>query len=237
MTRLKRRVLIGTVLVLLGLVGWLSYAVFKSTYTALRTAETFAFRRMTVTQLAQQGLYRFFFVTNRRPETDEGPLEDRFGIEREETLRFGSFDTKIKATLGLGMLINPSEWFQDEEIQLTNAQYLDRAAFVEQMQKTVQASPDRSVLVVVHGFREAFPSALRKTAFLGHVLDINSPLLLFDWPGNQGSSLRGYRRARAVAEASGAELARTLNLIVREVRPERLWLIGPIRRRNSRMWC
>ena len=226
MTRLKRRVLIGTVLVLFGLVGWLSYALFKSTGAALRTAEAFAFRRMTVTQLAEQGTYRFFFVTNRRPETDEGPLEDRFGTEREETLRFGSFDTRIEPTLGLGMLIDPSEWFQNEEIQLTNAQYLNRAAFVEQMQETVRASPHRSVLVVVHGFREVFPSALRRTAFVGHVLDINAPLLLFDWPGNQGTLLRGYRRAHKVARASGAELARTLDLIVREIRPERVWLMA-----------
>jgi esterase/lipase superfamily enzyme len=90
----------------------------------------------------------------------------------------------------------------------------------------VQKSPHRALLVVVHGFREAYPSALRKTAFLGHVLDINAPVLLFDWPGNQGSSLSGYRRARQVAKASGAELARTLELIIREIQPEKLWLIA-----------
>ena len=84
----------------------------------------------------------------------------------------------------------------------------------------------RSLLVVVHGFREAFDSGLRKTAFLGHVLDINSPVLLFDWPGNQGSSLRGYRRARQVARESGAELALTLELIIGEVKPERHWLVA-----------
>jgi esterase/lipase superfamily enzyme len=81
-------------------------------------------------------------------------------------------------------------------------------------------------LVIVHGYKEAFPSALRKTAFFGHVLDVNSPVLLFDWPGNQGGSLSGYRRAREVAEASGADLARTLELIVRQVRPARLWLVA-----------
>jgi esterase/lipase superfamily enzyme len=81
-------------------------------------------------------------------------------------------------------------------------------------------------LVVVHGFRERFPSALRKTAFVGHILDINSPVLVFDWPGNQGSSLRGYRRAARVAEASGTELAATLELIIREIRPARLWLLA-----------
>ena len=78
----------------------------------------------------------------------------------------------------------------------------------------------------MHGFRERYVLALRKTAFLGHVLDINSPVLLFDWPGNQGSSLGGYRRARQVAQDSGAELAHTLELIIRDIQPDRLWLIA-----------
>jgi len=78
----------------------------------------------------------------------------------------------------------------------------------------------------VHGFRERYPSALRKTAFLGHVLDINAPVLVFDWPGDQGSSLSGYRRARDVAKASGAELARMLELVIRDVQPDKLWLVA-----------
>ncbi len=229
MTRFKRRLLIGTTLVVLILlvVGvWFYFSFFASTSTALRHAEAFLFRRMKVAQLAEQGAYRFFFVTNRRLGSDGGPLEERFGKEREEILKFGYFDTRIEPSLGLGMLINATEWFQNEEIQLKAVQELKPAAFVKQARKLVQDSPYRSLLVVVHGFKEAFPSALRKTAFLSHVLDVDSPVLLFDWPGNQGSSLSGYRQARRAAEASGAELARTLLLISREIKPDRLWLIA-----------
>ncbi len=229
MNRFKRRLLFGTsllILILLGLGVWFYYVYFVSTDTALSRAEAFQFRRMKVAQLSEQGTYRFFYATNRRLQADEGPLKERFGTEREETLKFGFFDTKIEPTLGLGMIINPSEWFIDEEIKLRNVQALDQAAFVKQVRGRVQDSPYRSLLVVVHGFREAFPSGLRKTAFLGHVLDINTPVLLFDWPGNQGSSLQGYRRAQQVAEASGAELARTLELIIREIEPARLWLVA-----------
>jgi esterase/lipase superfamily enzyme len=124
------------------------------------------------------------------------------------------------------MLIDPTEWFQNEEIRLNEVSQLEQEVFVDQLRSLVQASSHRALLVVVHGFRERFPSALRKTAFLGHVLDINAPVLVFDWPGNQGSSLRGYRRAHEIARASGAELARTLELIIREVQPERLWLVA-----------
>jgi esterase/lipase superfamily enzyme len=229
MTSFKRRILFGmalVVLVLLGLGVWLYFNFFASTSTALRHAEVFLFRRMKVAQLAGQGNYRFFFVTNRRLESNDRPLKERFGKEREEILKFGYFDTRIQPSLGLGMLINATEWFQNEEIQLKTVQALEQAAFVEQVRKLIQDSPYRSLLVVVHGFREAFPSALRKTAFLSHVLDVDSPVLLFDWPGNQGSSLSGYRQARRVAEASGAELAHTLELIIRDIQPDRLWLIA-----------
>jgi esterase/lipase superfamily enzyme len=227
--RFKRRVLWGTALILLALFGagvWFYNTYVVSTNAAIRHAEAFLFRRMTVAQLAEQGEYRFFYATNRVPGPNDASLEERFGTGREERLKFGSFDTEIKPTLGLGMLIDPTEWFQNEEIQLGDVRTLERADFIEQLRTQVQKSPHRALLVVVHGFREAYPSALRKTAFLGHVLDINAPVLLFDWPGNQGSSLSGYRRARQVAKASGAELARTLELIIREIQPERLWLIA-----------
>ncbi len=213
-------------LVLLGAGTWFYKFYFVSTDAAIRHAEAFSFRRMTVAQMAEQGKYRFFYVTNRRPGTDDQVLQERFGTDREERLKFGVFNAVIKPTLGLGMLINPTEWFQNEEIRLRDVQTLEQQAFVEQLRTLVQESPYRALLVVVHGFREAYESALRKTAFLGHVLDINAPVLLFDWPGDQGSSLSGYRRARQVAEASGAELARTLELIIRDVQPERLWLIA-----------
>lgn len=229
MSRFKRRLWVGlgVVVLLLGGLGFLAYHFyFSPTSYALQRAEAFLFRRMHVARLSLEGEYRFFFITNRRPVSTTGPLEERFGAEREETLKFGYFDVKIEPSLGLGMIINPTEWFQNEEIKLKAVREIDRAAFIDQVQSLVDRSPLRSLLVVVHGFREAFPSALRKTTFIGHVLDIDSPVLLFDWPGNQGSSPSGYRRARQVAKESAPDLARSLELTVRDIRPGRLWLIA-----------
>ena len=228
-SQFKRRLLWGTVLSALVLSGagyWFYFIYFVSTDAAIRHAEAFFFRRMTVAQLAEQGKYRFFYATNRRPGTNPAVLEERYGTEREETLKFGSFDAEIKPTLGLGMFVNPTEWFQNEEIRLNDVNSLERAEFVQKLRTMVEESPYRGLLVVVNGFRESFHSALGKTAFVGHVLDINAPLLLFDWPGNQGSSLSGYRNARRIAKASGAELASTLELIIREIKPDKLWLIA-----------
>ena len=225
MTRFKRRMLIGTALVVLVLVGLVLFF-YRPTRVALERAEAFRFRRMLVTRLGEQDAYRFFFVTNRRLGADDAPLEERFGNAREGVLKFGFFDTVIEPSLGLGMIINPTDWFQNEEIQFKQVQPLDKSEFIEKMRQQVQASPFRSILINVNGFRERFQSALRKTAFLSHVLDINSPVLVFDWPGDQGSTPRGYRRAQRIAGESGAELAQTLGLIIRQVQPDRLWLVA-----------
>ena len=225
----KRRllwVMALVVLVLLGAGVWFYKFYFVSTDVAIRHAEAFLFRRMTVAQLAEQGKYRFFYATNRVAGRDDAVLDERFGQDREASLKFGDFDAEIQPSLGLGMLINPTEWFQNEEIKLKSVRSLEQSAFVEQLRQGVEDSPHRSLLVIVHGFRERYPSALRKTAFLGHVLDINAPVLVFDWPGDQGSSLSGYRRAREVAHASGTELALLLELVIRDVQPDRLWLIA-----------
>ena len=217
-------VILISLLVIIGI--WIFSAVYRDTRTALQRAESFLFTRMTVAQLGEQGSTRYFYTTNRKQSEEANALEDRFGRERESKLKFGIYDTHVEPSVGLGMFINPSEWFQNEEIQVKNMQALAQADFVTQLREVVHKSPQRSLLIVVHGFREAFPSALRKTAFVGHILDINSPVMLFDWPGNQGSSLRGYRNARTIAMESGAELANTLELIVRDVQPEKLWVIA-----------
>jgi len=229
MPRFKRRTKVILVVVALLIVvagGWIYKSVYLSTGSALLRAESFLFSRMTVAQLGEQGAMRYFYVTNRAMTEESDELRYRFGANRGSGLKFGNFDTRVEPSVGLGMFINPSEWFQNEEIRIQKMEELQQEELVAQVKELVEASPHRSLLVVVHGYKEAFPSALRKTSFLGHVLDINSPILLFDWPGNQGSSLRGYRRARNVAIESGADLAKTLELIVREIDPKKLWVIG-----------
>jgi esterase/lipase superfamily enzyme len=223
----RTRYIIIIVLLLLALVGtWFYQALYGSTAEALRRAENFIFTRMTVAQLGEQDSTRYFFVTNRKKTGEGEVLENRFGNEREADLKFGLYDTRVEPSVGLGMFINPSEWFQTEEIVIKSMEALEQQAFVDQLRELVDASPRRSLLIVIHGFRERFPSALRKTSFVGHILDINTPMMVFDWPGDQGSSLRGYRRARNVAAESGAELAKTLELIVRDINPDSLWLIA-----------
>ncbi len=211
----------------LAVVGIGAFGLFQlTTSRALERAEALRFRRMQVTRLAEPGVYRFFHATNRVPAQPESPLLERFSNERGTALAFGAFDTAIEPTLGIGMLVNPSDWFENEEIRLLRVQDLTEGGFLDALRDQVDRSPGRSLLVSVQGFRERFPSALRKTAFLAHVLDVDAPSLVFDWPGDQGSTPRGYRRAQNVAAESGQELAGLLALLIRELRPGRLWLLA-----------
>jgi esterase/lipase superfamily enzyme len=229
MGKLKPRTKYISVIVLLLLViagMWFYQALYGATSEALQRAENFLFTRMTVSRLSDQDNNRYFFVTNRKKTNDDELLENRFGNERGDELNYGLFDIAIEPSVGLGMFINPSEWFQSEEIVVKNMEALQQQAFVRKVREQVDASPRRSLLVVIHGYKERFPSALRKTAFVGHILDINTPVMVFDWPGDQGSSLRGYRSARNIATESGAELAKTIELITRDVKPDKLWIIA-----------
>ena len=196
-----------------------------STQSALVLAEALQFRRMLVTR-QDDGDFRFFYVTNRVVEDQSAPVEDRFSNERSKKLSFGFFDTSIEPSLGIGMLINPTDWFQNEEIQLNQVKSLQEDAMISAIRGQVEASSFRSLLININGFRERFPSALRKTAFLAHVLDIDTPMLVFDWPGDQGNGPRRYLRAQAIARESGVELARAIERIVRDVQPERLWIVA-----------
>jgi esterase/lipase superfamily enzyme len=211
-------------LLLLGAVGY--YGFFLPTSEALQRAESFEFRRMQVARVGDDGGYRFFFATNRALEAGSASLQEGLGAVRGGALTLGSFDTRIEPSLGLGRWLDASTWFRDEEIKVLNVRPLERDTFVAELRALVAASPHRGLLLLVHGYRASFDFALRGTAFLANVLDINAPVMVFDWPGNQGSSLSGYRRAQQVAGESSAELAETLRLIAREIRPDRLWLVA-----------
>jgi esterase/lipase superfamily enzyme len=223
--RFKKQLLFGTALIVLALLA-LSALFYRPTRLALERAEAFHFRRMVLSQQGEQSFHRFFYVSNRRLEPDDGTFEERFTNERQEALNFGLFDTRIKPTLGLGMITNPTDWFQNEELKVRDVSELSRAAFINELREKIKESPLRSLLVLVQGYRNSFPMTLRMSAFVGHVLDINTPVLVFDWPGDQGSGIKGYRRAQQIARASGVELAQTLELVIQEIQPDKLWLLA-----------
>lgn len=163
--------------------------------------------------------FRFFYATNR--VNDEVSMNGQ-GNQLAKIITTGTFNVRISPYLP----IQPWVWFDTKYMEWLGHQIIPKDDFLSQLRKAVQASPKKSVLIVVWGFRDWFKSAALKTAYTAYVLDINTPVVLFDWPGNQGEGVRGYNAARTVATQSAADLGSVLSDVINKTGAEKVWIIG-----------
>jgi esterase/lipase superfamily enzyme len=163
--------------------------------------------------------FQFFYATNRANHEDS--FNGR-GNELGDDILTGTFDVLISPY----MQIKPFIWFDTKNMEWGDRNELKQGKFQSQLRQAVQASPQKSVLVIVWGFRDWFQSAALKTAYTAYVLDINTPVLLFDWPGNQGEGFRGYAAAQRVATQSAPDLGRILAKVIQHTGAENIWLMG-----------
>ncbi len=164
--------------------------------------------------------FQFFYATNRDVADAEtfGARGSKLGTE----ISAGTFDVLITP----GTPIKPWVWLDTDSIEWGGRESLPQAEMQTRLRTAVQASPNKSLLVIVWGFRDWFQSAALKTAYTAYVLDINTPVMLFDWPGNQGEGMSGYRASVEVATKSAPDLGRTLAQLSRETGAEKVWLMG-----------
>lgn len=163
--------------------------------------------------------FEFFYATN-RANNDE-TFNDQ-GNQLGDEILTGTFNVLISPY----MQINPFVWFDTNKIEWADRHELLQDEFRLRLRQAVQASPNKSLLVIVWGFRDWFRSAALKTAYTAYVLDINTPVLLFDWPGNQGEGPRGYAASQVVATQSAPDLGHILALIIQDMGAENIWLMG-----------
>lgn len=175
--------------------------------------------RLFSTPDGNQRRFQFFYATDRvnEPESFNGQ-----GHRLGNQILTGTFDVRISPY----MPIKPWIWFETKNMEWADRHELSQNEFMSQLRKAVQASPQKSILIIVWGFRDWFQSAGLKTAYTAYVLDINTPVLLFDWPGNQGQGTSGYLAAQRVAAQAAPDLGRTLANMMRESGAKNIWLMG-----------
>jgi esterase/lipase superfamily enzyme len=164
--------------------------------------------------------FKFFYATNR--DTDDEATFQGQGSKLGSSISAGTFDVRISPY----MPITPRVWFDTKQMEWADRVELSQDDSLTRLRAAVQASPQKSLLVIVWGYRDWFQSAALKTAYTAYVLDINTPVLLFDWPGNQGAGRSGYLASRRVADQSAPDLGRVLARVMRETGVEKLWLMG-----------
>jgi esterase/lipase superfamily enzyme len=183
------------------------------------TRSAFA-RRLPSTPDGDWRRFQFFYATNRAAD-DEATFEGQ-GNKLGSDISAGTFDVRISPS----MPITPRVWFDTQYMEWADRVELSQEEGLARLRTAVEASPHKSVLVIVWGFRDWFQSAALKTAYTAYVLDINTPVLLFDWPGNQGEGRSGYMASREVATRSAPDLGRVLARVSRETGAEKIWLMG-----------
>lgn len=175
--------------------------------------------RLPSTSEGNQRRFQFFYATNRDNSDDTFKGQ---GNKLGNDISTGTFDVLISPY----MSIEPFVWFDTTSMEWADRSELQQDEFRSQLHKAVQASPQKSVLVIVWGFRDWFRSAALKTAYTAYVLDINTPVLLFDWPGNQGEGFRGYTASQQIATQSAPDLGRILATVLRDTGAENVWVMG-----------
>jgi esterase/lipase superfamily enzyme len=164
--------------------------------------------------------FQFFYATNR--DTDDEATFNGQGNKLGSEISAGTFDVRISPE----MPITPRVWFDTKHMQWADRAELSQDDVLARLRSAVRASPHKSVLVIVWGFRDWFQSAGLKTAYTAYVLDINTPVLLFDWPGNQGEGRSGYAASQRASDQSAPDLGRVLARVLRETSAEKVWLMG-----------
>lgn len=221
MKALYKRFLWGSFFLLLLILSLLGINFFRSNFTGIGPSPTrsaFAGRLPSI-QDGDQRRFQFFYATNRANNDD---TFNQRGNQLGNTILTGTFEVLISPY----MQVKPFIWFDPTSMEWGGHQELLQESFNTNLKQSVEASPHKSLLIVVWGFRDWFQSAALKTAYSAYVLDINTPVLLFDWPGNQGEGHRGYAASQQMATQSGPDLGKTLASIIQNTGAENIWIMG-----------
>jgi esterase/lipase superfamily enzyme len=163
-----------------------------------------------------------FYATNRNVLNAVAP-SPVFGKDIAGGLTYGQLDVKIDPAVTITKML-PNSLKRHGVIGVQEVTKLDDESFIKKLSETIAASPHKSLMIVVFGYKDNFEATAIKAAYFSYLLDINTPVLLFDWPGDQSVSIRGYMKSREYATASGPYLGKLLEDIIAKVKPEKLWV-------------
>jgi esterase/lipase superfamily enzyme len=171
-----------------------------------------------------EGKYKvvdIFYATDRQHDEKNGELS--FNRKLADNITYGALNIKIDPRVRIGTML-PNALKRHGIMRMQDVKTFDEAAFMKQLSDAVKNSPHNSLLVLVFGYKDNFEATAIKAAYFAYLLDVNTPVLLFDWPGDQSVTPGGYHKARRMAEASGPYLGDLITKVARQVKPENMWI-------------
>ena len=180
------------------------------------------YRRIPYTIEGKYRVLEIYFATSRK--VTMGPDGDfNFRPELADGLTYGRMSVKIDPNLKIGKM-TPAQLKRRGTIGIQKITELDRDAFLKELTDKVKKSPHDSLLVLVHGFKDGFDFNSIKSAYFSYLLDVNTPVFMFDWPGDLGLSISGYKKAESFAVQSGPYLGEVLADVIRNIKPGKIWV-------------
>lgn len=172
-----------------------------------------------------EGRYRvinIFYATDRKVK--EGKSSSvKFKRELAKGLSYGNIKARIDPNIKIGKML-PRKIKRKGLIGIQEVSEFSEEDFMNRLAAEIEDSPQKSLLVIVFGYKDDFDTTAIKAAYFTYLLDADTPILLFDWPGDQRVSIMGYLEARKLADASGPYLGELLVKIIRRIGPEKLWI-------------
>lgn len=180
------------------------------------------YRRIPYTVEGNYRVMNIFYATSRQPENNAGDFAS-FNNELAKGITCGSLAVKIDPDIKIGKML-PKRLERKGLIGIQDVRTAKEDTFIKELSDAVKTSPHNSLLVIVFGYKDDFEATAIKAAYFTYLLDVNTPVLLFDWPGDQLTPLVGYKKAQSYATTSGAYLGDLMSEIIRKVRPGKLWI-------------
>jgi esterase/lipase superfamily enzyme len=172
-----------------------------------------------------EGSYRvidIFYATDRNvKDAKDGSIS--FGRDLADSITCGKLNVKVNPGVKIGKML-PQRLQRGGIIGIQEVDGVNEEVFLKNLSDAVQSSPHNSLLVMVFGYKDDFEATAIKAAYFSYLLDVNTPVLLFDWPGDQPFSIGGYKKAQDYAVAAGPHLGELLVKIIRKVKPQKLWV-------------
>ena len=169
-----------------------------------------------------------YYGTSRAPSGRKDP-DHYYGTARG-ALRVGLATITIPKRIRPGDLRGP-RWYLLEfrpdpsrDVILRDVHPLELGNWTAQVRAALDTSPGRQALVVVHGFREQFKHALRRTAQLAYDLNFTGVPIAYSWPTK--GTLQGYLADEATSEWAAPHLRRFLSIIAVNTGAQHIFVIA-----------
>ena len=179
------------------------------------------YRRFPCQVEGEYRIIKLFYATDRQTEEVKGELY--FTSQLSNGMAKGELEARINPDLKISRMV-PSEVKRKGTVGVLKVKKYDDEEFINKLIEAIRNSPSQSLLVLVFGYKDNFELTATKAAYFAYLLDANTPVLFFDWPGDQPGLLRGYKEAHQFAIDSGPFLGQLLADIILKVKPKKLWL-------------